>query len=293
MSLARNLANYIRAIFVDNSNGNVGIGTSSPQAPLDIGLGLQSYNPTYKGAIRLNASANPTTTSSGGLEFLASGYQSGFGYRIAACDEGAGSTPLTFLYRTNSASWAEGMRFTNAGNLLVGATAALGNSRLYVKSTGTGTNFNSIWQNSAGTTLVYIREDGVFNTGMASLSPYNLTTGAGANLHVSSDGTVYRSTSSLKYKTDVQDATHGLAQVMALRPVTYKGNNDGEIVFGGLIAEEVHEVGLTEFVQYAEDGTPDALAYANMVSLAFKAIQEQQAIIEQLRADVEVLKAAA
>lgn len=79
---------------------------------------------------------------------------------------------------------------------------------------------------------------------------------------------------------------------MQLRPVTYKGNNDGELVFGGLIAEEVHEAGLTEFVQYAEDGTPDALAYANMVSLAFKAIQEQQAIIEQLKADVAALKGA-
>jgi hypothetical protein len=57
--------------------------------------------------------------------------------------------------------------------------------------------------------------------------------------------------------------------------------------FGGLIAEEVHAVGLTEFVQYAEDGSPDALAYGNMVSLAFKAIQEQQAIIESLKARLD------
>lgn len=120
---------------------------------------------------------------------------------------------------------------------------------------------------------------------------FNLTTGAGANVHVSSDGTLYRSTSSLKYKTDVQDTTHGLAQVMQLRPVTYKGKNDGDVVFGGLIAEEVHEAGLTEFVQYAEDGTPDALAYANMVSLAFKAIQEQQAIITAQAAALESLTA--
>ncbi len=122
---------------------------------------------------------------------------------------------------------------------------------------------------------------------------YNLTTGGAANVHVSADGTLYRSTSSLKYKTDVQDATHGIAEVMALRPVTYKGVNDGETVFGGLIAEEVHAAGLTEFVQYAEDGTPDALAYGNMVALAFKAIQEQQALITSLTARIAALEGAA
>jgi hypothetical protein len=120
---------------------------------------------------------------------------------------------------------------------------------------------------------------------------YNLTTAAAANMHCAADGTFYRSTSSLKYKTDVKDATHGLNEVMALRPVTYKGKNDGATVFGGLIAEEVHDAGLSEFVQYAEDGTPDSLAYSNMVSLAFKAIQEQQAMIEDLKTRLTTLEA--
>jgi len=116
------------------------------------------------------------------------------------------------------------------------------------------------------------------------------TTSSGANMVVRSDGLIYRSTSSLKYKTDVQDATHGLAEVMTLRPVTYKGNNDGDIVFGGLIAEEVHAAGLTEFVQYADDGTPDALAYGNMVSLAFKAIQELKSELDSVKAELATLK---
>jgi len=103
---------------------------------------------------------------------------------------------------------------------------------------------------------------------------YNYTTAAAANLYIESGGFFRRSTSSIKYKTDVQDATHGLADVMKLRSVTYKGINDGETVFGGLIAEEVDAAGLTEFVQYADDGSPDALAYGQMVSLCIKAIQE-------------------
>ena len=111
-------------------------------------------------------------------------------------------------------------------------------------------------------------------------------------MNVGADGYFRRSTSSLKYKTNVQDATHGLVDVLKLRSVTYQGKSkaDGDKVFGGLIAEEVHEAGLTEFVQYAEDGSPDALAYSNMVSLAFKAIQEQQAIITDLKARIETLE---
>ena len=123
---------------------------------------------------------------------------------------------------------------------------------------------------------------------------YNTTSGSGANVYIDSGGNFYRSTSSLKYKKNIEEATHGLAKVLQLRPVTYKGKseNDGETIFGGLIAEEVHAVGLTEFVQYAEDGSPDALAYGNMVSLCVKAIQELSTQLTELKAEVQALKGA-
>ena len=62
-----------------------------------------------------------------------------------------------------------------------------------------------------------------------------------------------------------------------IQPKFFKGNNDGDTIFGGLIAEEVHDAGLTEFVQYDDEDKPDALAYGNMVSLCIKAIQELKA----------------
>ena len=124
------------------------------------------------------------------------------------------------------------------------------------------------------------------------LGTFNNTTGSPANVVVDSAGGYARTTSSLKYKRDIQDATHGLTKVMELRSITYKSKseNDKEKIFGGLIAEEIHKIGLTEFVQYAEDGSPDSIAYGNMVSLAFKAIQEQQAIIEELKARLTALE---
>ena len=107
-----------------------------------------------------------------------------------------------------------------------------------------------------------------------SLPTYGLTTGGSANMFVATDGSFQRSVSSARYKNTITDATHGLTELLTLRPVTYKGNNDADTVFGGLIAEEVHDAGLTEFVQYNEEDQPDALAYGNMVSLCIKAIQE-------------------
>jgi len=120
---------------------------------------------------------------------------------------------------------------------------------------------------------------------------YSNTTSGGANVRVQSDGLLQRDTSSKRYKNTITDATHGLADLNKLRSVTYKGNNDGDTIFGGLIAEEVHDAGLTEFVDYDSDNQPDALKYGNMVSLCIKAIQELSAKVETLETKVAALEA--
>lgn len=198
---------------------------------------------------------------------------------------------LAFYTTTDgSATLIERGRFDQAGNLGINGNSL--SARLLVKGeTADSLRYSIALQDSAGADLLTIRCDGQYRTGTSSLSPYNNTTASAANTFVSATGVLQRSTSSLKYKTDVQNSVHGLADVLQLRPVTYKGKNDGNTVFGGLIAEEVDAAGLTEFVQYAEDGTPDALAYGNMVSLAFKAIQELNAKIVALEQRVAELEA--
>jgi hypothetical protein len=192
------------------------------------------------------------------------------------------------LFYTNN---TERARITSGGNFLINNTFATA-SKLIVAGDGTSSAaYAGLFADSAGANLFALRNDGYIDTGTRALSPYNNTTGSAANMFVDSAGGLFRSTSSLRYKTDVQDATHGLAEVMQLRPVTYKGKNDGDKVFGGLIAEEVHAVGLTEFVAYNDADEPDALHYGNMVALLAKAIQEQQALITDLRARVAALEA--
>jgi len=194
------------------------------------------------------------------------------------------------VFSTNAG--AEIARFTAGGNLNIGATSA-SPLRIYARSQdAAGSSYVIYFDNSSGTVLSYILSNGTYMTGNAANSPTNLGTGNAGNVYVDASGILYKSTSSLKYKNDVKDAYYGLQELLKLRPVTYKGNNDGDKVFGGLIAEEVDAAGLKEFVVYKDDdGTPDGLAYSNMVSLCIKAIQELNAKVEAQAAEIDALKA--
>jgi hypothetical protein len=118
---------------------------------------------------------------------------------------------------------------------------------------------------------------------VGALGIYSNTTASAANVFVDTDGTLKRSTSSLRYKTNVRDYTRGLSDVMKLRPIWFDDKRTGS-THAGLAAEEVDAAGLGEFVEYDHEGKPDAVAYGHMVSLAFKAIQELNAENDALRA---------
>ena len=172
-----------------------------------------------------------------------------------------------------------------AGASIVAQFADTMNTGEYPK---TGLFFlTSSTNNAAPSQKMHINDVGDIRIGRV----YSNTTSGGANVRVQSDGLMQRDTSSRRYKNTIADATHGLTDLNKLRPVTYKGNNDGDTVFGGLIAEEVHDAGLTEFVDYNSDNEPDALKYGNMVSLCIKAIQELSAKVETLETKVAALEA--
>ena len=153
---------------------------------------------------------------------------------------------------------------------------------------------------SSANPAVKIDDDGNLGVGVTSMNgvnriysagSYSATTGLGANMVIESNGLISRSTSSQRYKNTIADATHGLAELMKLRPVTYKHNSNGDTVFSGLIAEEVHDAGLTEFVQYDDDNRPDALAYGNMIALCIKAVQELKTELDNAKARIAKLEA--
>ena len=140
---------------------------------------------------------------------------------------------------------------------------------------------------AAGLTTLSLGVDGIVRCPPV----FGQTTATAVNVAVDGGGELRRNTSARKYKRDIADYTRGLADLQALRPVTFKSiNQDDDNTYAGFIAEEVHDAGLTEFVFYI-DGQPDALHYPYMISLAVAAIKDLAGQVADLEARVAALEA--
>jgi hypothetical protein len=263
------------------SAGRVGIATTTPQGLLDLGFGTNSYNPTHMGDLRIRSTGIPSATSAGGIEFLSSGFENGFGFRISSFDETGGSTPLVIQSRVNSATWTERIRITNDGVVFVGTTAPVGPAQFVVRATGNQSSF-ACW-NAAGTS-------GFFNQISFTNNANNAIVGTIQRVN---DNTIqYNTSSDYRLKENIEPMTGALVKVTQLKPVTYTWKADGTSS-QGFIAHELQAV-----VPDAVSGEKDAVdadgkpVYQGvdtsfLVATLTAAIQEQQAIITELKARLD------
>ena len=108
--------------------------------------------------------------------------------------------------------------------------------------------------------------------------------------------------SDVKLKKDIKDLPSQLENIKQLRPVTYtkKATDKSEI---GFIAQEVETVYAKEFTETKEQPTGEhdsdgnvlkeeikVLSYGRLTAVLTKAIQEQQTIIDDLKARIEKLE---
>jgi hypothetical protein len=226
-----------------------------------------------------DSGVNPAKLSTGAPSWGASGIVTGNTFRASQGVPNSGDSSTTgFAYGADG----------DTGMFQVGTTGAAAGGPIAWFLNGTERmRIDTIGRVLAGTTVSPTATgNSIFCTGrMGSLAAYTLTSGASANMIVTSAGLFERSTSSARYKENVQDYKKGIDAVKSLRPVTYESiNEDDDSTYAGFIAEEVHEAGLPEFVDYNTEGQPDALHYANMTALLTKALQEAIARIEVLEA---------
>ena len=151
---------------------------------------------------------------------------------------------------------------------------------------GIGTD-GSIWKfgvkasDAAGTFYIHVTNGQIY-----SQPTYDGTTSNyGTNMYVHSDGSMYRVTSSRKYKTNIKDYSKGLSYLEKVRPVTFKGTGrvDGDGETAGFIAEEISEAGLDEIVERGADGKEiESINYNGMIALLAKSVQELSAKVTAL-----------
>lgn len=104
---------------------------------------------------------------------------------------------------------------------------------------------------------------------------------------------VARSTSSRRYKREVQDVDIDPAAVLAMRGKSWRDraevhrDPDTARRHVGFIAEELDELGLAEFVTYDEQGRPDAIQYDRLSVGLLAVLQQQQQRIDALEARLD------
>ena len=249
-----------------DSSGNLGIGTATPAQKLNV-----SGSGSVYGCI------TNTGTGPSNLFLGAANAQT----QVISRDATTGAVPTVFLQGT-----AESMRIDASGNLLVGTTSAVTTSGAGVKILNNGGDPFVAEVNAASTSAV---------------TTWNVySTGAGAfRFYVGLNGTIFATSTSISaisdqsLKENIRDLETGLTQVMALRPRRFDWKNgDGKDV-AGFIAQEVEPV-LPDLVydyKYTSDETKKSLKMGDILPTLVKAIQEQQQMIEELKAKVAALEA--
>jgi len=140
---------------------------------------------------------------------------------------------------------------------------------------------------------------------------YSNTTANAANMYVFSDGSITRSTSSVKYKTNIETLQDSYADaILNARPVWYRSTceaDDHNHSWWGFIAEEVAAIDprlvhwKTTEITYDEKGSavetpcdpePEGVAYDRFVPHLLNLIKRQGEAIAELQAEVAALKGA-
>jgi len=263
LQLATN--NGTTAVTIDTSQ-NVGIGTSSPAAPIDvvansaaIGLSIRGRSDNV-GVVRWMS--NDGTTVNGRIQVNSGGDM--------------------IFQNTNSIT--ERMRIDSSGNVLIGTTSnSVGAVSCKFGLVGDFSgSFGQSINSSTGATAYQI------NFGLAGTQTGYISSTSG--------GTTYTTTSDYRLKENIMPMTGALDKVVLLKPVTYKwkeNNLDGQ----GFIAHELAEVcpqavsGEKDAVN--EDGSIKAqgIDTSFLVATLTAALQELKAIVDAQAIEIAELKA--
>ena len=215
-------------------DGNVGIGTSSPSALLDV---MSASNPSVK------------VRSNGGVlgnyaELTLQSYNnfSGSGQAFVRGESSAsGNSNTDLVFGTNASGFgspAEAMRIGSNGDINLGPTGAVGGVTVIPNySAGSGLLYWNRTDTTATSTALRFDNQGVVKGSIT----YN------------NSSTAYNTSSDYRLKTDAQPMTGASARVQALKPVNFAWKDGGHRV-DGFLAHEAQEV-----VPEAVTGTKDAM----------------------------------
>ncbi len=287
---AGNTITFTQAMTLDAS-GNLGIGKTSPTVPLSFADSAGTAGTANK------ISLYWATGETYGLY--------GFGVSSGQLDYVTGGAHVFYSRTTNTST--ERARIDSSGNLLVGTTSNTFSSAkglITGSQTSGGQGIYDIYNSDSTTAsdpapVMTFHKASTTTTSSARFLQFYAnaaTTPMGGIVGNGSSNVQFASISDIREKTNIQNINGSLAKINALRPVEFDWIADGSHVPAGFVAQEVEQV-FPEFVveNMSNDGQEERKGLTGgmtggIVAHLVKAIQEQQAIITQLQADVAALK---
>jgi hypothetical protein len=260
------------ALFVQGSDGNVGIGTGSPTDTGAYGKALDVQG-SGGSAVYVRSTTSPSTNY---------GY---VGFTGGAGNLDIWNNPAGNIRFYNNGS--ERARINSSGDLLVGTTSTTTNPGIYMSPAGFISQGNS--NGGSGFEFLSFRRN---NTQIGTITQNGTT------------AVLYNVTSDYRLKEDITPMTGALARNALLNPVKYKWKVDGsegegfiahqlQGPFPSAVSGEKDAVNADGSPRYQGIGTgPLDGHFAACVNELQIIIQEQQAIITALTARVEALEGA-
>jgi len=246
------------------SSGNVGIGTTSPTANLHV-----SGSSAQKIDITDTSGASTRISTANSNSFVGS------------------TTNHPLLFITND---TERMRIDSSGNFFHGGTTTFTTGVVHLRSrTISSDSFGEVVSNGEhcphGTYRVYD------------------TTNNATRFVVTYQGTVFATQTTIsslsdgRLKENVRELDKGLNDILKLKPIRFDWKAEegsGKKNVSGFIAQECEEAGFEEFVDTYkfknEMQDAKSFGYSGLIPALVKAIQEQQAIIEDLQTQINEVK---
>jgi len=179
----------------------------------------------------------------------------------------------------------------SGGGLFGGSLSVTGTASSGSVSTG------SISTSSSITSGGNIRAPGITST--TFLQAENHAGGGTTGASINNNGTIIRTSSSERYKQDIEDLSINYEDLLSLQPKRFRlkdeAADDSEArYYAGFIAEEIDQTSLKDFVAYRtlEDGSvvPDGVYYGELTSALLEAIKHQDTIIKSLTERIVTLE---
>jgi len=273
------------AMTIDYS-GNVGIGTTSPES---FGGGHKtlelSGSTTTEGGVFKTATSGSAGSGSSGTEMIM--FTDSVGGKINVVS----SHPAIF-YTANT----ERARIDSSGNLLVGQTSQTASEKFGVtQSSATASTARFYASNTSYTNdIVQIscaRSGATTEYNALTVFDNNATLKMliRANGNLLNSNNSYGSLSDQRLKENIVDATPKLEKMNQVRIVNFNMIGDSQKQIG-VVAQELEQI-FPGIVEEDRDGMK-GVKYSVFVPMLIKAMQEQQAMIEELKADIAALKGA-